>query len=263
MKEINILSLPKLQYAHSFEAESYKNQARQNPRRIEVSFFVKGEITFDYGQEKLTLKQGDVFCNTCDRAFDVIAEKFHCHHTVSAFMDREYVESGGLLLPSVIYAHQHTENILKLIDGFVYNFDTLKNSPTLAATKFLELLCKIDSIGRKNIYAELPSAQLYTERAKKFVGQNISKAITQTEIAEYLGISSGYLCSVFKEVQGMPLMQYINRQKLLSMRMVMENENVSLQTAAALYGYNDPNYCSRLHKKLFGYNITDKPKWAK
>jgi YesN/AraC family two-component response regulator len=38
----------------------------------------------------------------------------------------------------------------------------------------------------------------------------------------------------------------------------MEKEPVHLYEAAALFGYSDPNYVSRLFKKYYGYNITDK-----
>ena len=38
----------------------------------------------------------------------------------------------------------------------------------------------------------------------------------------------------------------------------MANENIHLYEAALIYGYKDPNYVSSLHKKLFGYNITEK-----
>ena len=34
---------------------------------------------------------------------------------------------------------------------------------------------------------------------------------------------------------------------------------VPTSAVAALYGYTDPNYVSRLYRQLFGYNITDRP----
>ena len=37
----------------------------------------------------------------------------------------------------------------------------------------------------------------------------------------------------------------------------MDNLNLNLYEAAAMYGDKDPNYVSRLYKELFGYNITD------
>ena len=55
------------------------------------------------------------------------------------------------------------------------------------------------------------------------------------------------------------MMQYINRLKLENIKVLMEHTHLHLYEAAALYGYSDPNYVSRLYKRLFGHNITDKP----
>ena len=52
-------------------------------------------------------------------------------------------------------------------------------------------------------------------------------------------------------------MYYINRMKLDKIRLLMKNEHMNLNRAAALYGYTDPNYVSRIYKKYYGKNITD------
>ena len=39
----------------------------------------------------------------------------------------------------------------------------------------------------------------------------------------------------------------------------METKKLPLYEAATMYGYSDPNYVSRLYKKMFGFNITDVP----
>ena len=68
------------------------------------------------------------------------------------------------------------------------------------------------------------------------------------------------ICTVFKRTEGTTVMRYINRTKLENIKALMEHNNLRLYEAAALYGYADPNYVSRLFKQLFGYNITEKPR---
>ena len=51
-------------------------------------------------------------------------------------------------------------------------------------------------------------------------------------------------------------MQFVNRVKLSSIRMLMAKENVKLYEAAQRYGYSDANYVSKLFKKYYGINIT-------
>ena len=104
----------------------------------------------------------------------------------------------------------------------------------------------------------LPSEELYTKRAKEYIQNHLRQPITQKSVAEYLSISPEYLCAVFKKTEGMTLINYVNTEKLTAIKHLMEKEHVHLYQAAVLFGYGDPNYVSRLFKKYFGYNITDK-----
>ncbi len=263
MKQISVFSMPKLCFAHSFEAEQYSNGSGVCKNRIEVAVLVEGDTVLDIGGKRIETHAGDVVCNTFTEPLKIYAKSFHRHHTVSATLEWEPVESGGLFIPTVITKDMHNETLMRMIDNFVYGFDALNSNPTRAAAKFLELLCAIDDIARKQGLYTVPGSALYTERAKRFISQHITEPITQKEIAEHLNISPGYLCTIFKETEGMTVMKYINRQKLSRVKALMEREGVPLYKAASIYGFGDPNYVSRLHKNLFGYNITDRPLNAK
>lgn len=262
--QINVLTMPKLQFAHNFEADEYSNGSRVlQGNRIEVAVFLEGEAFLDVGGKKYVVHAGDVLCNTFTEPTKIYAPSFHKHHTVAATFEWEQVNNDGLLIPTLITKEMHNDTLTRMIDNFVYGFDVLNGNPTRASAKFLELLCAIDDISRKQGLLAVPGSALYTERAKRFISKHITEPITQKEIAEHLNISSGYLCTVFKDTEGMTLMKYINIQKLSRIRSLMEKERVPLYRAASIYGFSDPNYASRLHKKLFGYNITDRPLNAK
>lgn len=97
------------------------------------------------------------------------------------------------------------------------------------------------------------------QKAKNYIRLHINEPITQKEVASYLGISPGYLCSLFQKAEHTPLIQYVNRQKLTEIKILMEQKHLKLNEAASLYGYSDPNYVSRLYKNIFQHNITDRP----
>ena len=86
---------------------------------------------------------------------------------------------------------------------------------------------------------------------------NLRSPITQKSVAQYLSITPEYLCSVFKKVEGISFQKYVNYEKLEAIKNLIEKEQVYLYEAAAMFGYSDPNYVSRLFKKYYGYNITD------
>ena len=58
-------------------------------------------------------------------------------------------------------------------------------------------------------------------------------------------------------------MKYVNKIKLENIKSIMDRENIPLYKAAALYGYSDPNYVSRLYAQMFGKSITKKLNSAK
>ena len=126
------------------------------------------------------------------------------------------------------------------------------------ARKVAKVHSAIDEIARKTMLTSLPSEEMYVHRAKDFIHKNIRFPLTQTAVAEHLGISSGYLCYVFKKTEGITVMRYVNTAKLDGIKALLDNESIHLYEAVELFGYTDPNYVSRLYKKLFGYNITDK-----
>lgn len=261
MNFIEISSLPKILFSHIYKAEAYQNRFSVRDNFLEISYVADGSLELEVGNERLCAKKGDILCLLHDKKTVILTDKFHSHHTVGARVDWEFStdEQNSLILPTVTPAKNNTNTICHLIDDFVHNQVTYKESKTLGAAKFLELLCAIDKCNRTAQNNNLPSELLYAQRAKDYIQRNVHTCITQNSVAAQLGISPEYLCTVFKKAEGTTVMKYVNKLKLESIKTLLDNTNMHLYQAAAMYGYNDPNYVSRLHKQLYGYNITDKP----
>ena len=257
---IDIRSLPSVRFAHAYQADSYRNRFPVMTGVIEVSCIVEGELYLKTGAEELRAGEGDILCLLHAESAEVCAPAFHAHHTVSAALDWEVKRDSlsGLLLPAVTPAALGTDEIRRIIDQLVYQRPSFGESPIRSASLFLSILCEIDRCSR-SAGQFLSGEMVYADKARKYIGQHIHEAITQAEVAAHLGISPGYLCSVFKKAQGISLMQYINRTKLTAIHGLMETEHLKLYEAAALYGYTDANYVSRLYRKLYQHNISDRP----
>lgn len=264
MNNIEIYTLPQIRFAHAHSRNDYYNHFPVRDNFIEVSYVAEGELHIETDNNHFVAKQNDVVCFLHNDIVDITSKGFHCHHTVSAYVDWKFLDAPitGLHLPVVTPQDLDTTHICKLIDDFIYGRNSYEESIAKNACQFLRILTEIDRCNQKanrmNVYGDV----LYAERAKKYIHKHLSMPITQAEVASHLGISSGYLCSVFKKVQGVPLMQYINKVKLEAISQIMEREHLKLYEAAALFGYTDANYVSRLYKKMFQHNISDKPKKA-
>lgn len=261
MNTIEISSLPQLLFSHVYRAQQYKNSFPVREQHLEVSYLAEGELCITVGDETFRAKKGDVVCFLQDAPTSVLAESVHCHHTVGFTVDwrRSDQEQSSLLLPTVLPSESNPANICRGIDDIIHNHILYMTSKAQGAAKILELLCGIDTCARKLQTQHLSGEMLYVRRAKQFIQQNIHAAIQQKDIAEHLGISPEYLCAVFKKTEGTTVMRYINKIKLDNIKGLLDHTSIRLYDAAAMYGYSDPNYVSRLYKQMFGYNITDKP----
>ncbi len=260
MSYIELLSLPHVLFAHQYQAENYHIQFNISNHTIEITYITEGSFIYTREEKSFPVKKGDVLCTLRDKKTAVLAEGFHQHRTVVAEVSRAFTQDPQALhLPAYTPAEYHTETICRLIDELVYHEFQYKTAKEQGAAKFLELLCAIDQCNRKYQQSDLPGDRLYAERAKRYVRENIHQTITQKAIANHLGVSPEYLCAVFKKAEGTTLMRYINRLKLENIKSLMDHSNLRLYESAALYGYNNPDYVSKLYKQLFGHNITDQP----
>lgn len=260
MQTYEIESLPCIKFAHVYHADTYSNTFMKKENSMEISYISEGSIFIEYQGNGYVANKGDVIIIPYDQdQIKIQANSYHEHHTVFANLKWSLQDDiNGLYLPLITPAHFNTRAIANIIEQFIRDQLTFKESKTKGASKFLELLCEIDQCNKKHTELNLPSEVLYTQYAKKYVQTNLHLPITQKGTAQYLSISPEYLCFVFKKTEGISFQKYVNFEKLEAIKNLMEKEHVHLYEAAALFGYTDPNYVSRLFKKYYGYNITDK-----
>ncbi len=262
MEAFEFISLPSIQFSHIYSADRYSSTFNPKEDCIEITYLKEGELFCTFEGVTHHVKKDDVFCNLYRSQSLITAGTFHKHYTVFFNVKYQTVSSRspGLFLPSVTPASMNTAKIRNIIDDFILNQLYYRESPSRCAEKFFALVCEIDDCNRKNKNIPIPSELLYIKHAKEYIHQNIQQRITQGEVADYLSISPEYLCSIFKKNENTTVMKYINYMKLQNIQSIMYKENIHLKEACLQYGYADPNYVSRLFKRYFGYNITDKPK---
>ena len=258
MNCIEILDIPSFNFAHSFDSDRYQNSFVQNKNTIEITYICEGEISVETKTNKFIAGAGDVICNIHSSPVKIYSDKYHLHRTVSLNVRWDFPshEHGGMYTDILIKSSPESQKIIKIINEFVFSSYKYENSPTFCAHLFFDMLSEIDEYCRNN--ADFPTSEysLISEKTKKYVQNNITRKITQKEIASYLGITPGYLCVAFKKTEGIPVMRYINLLKLKNIRILMEKENIRLYEAASIYGYSDANYVSYLYKKLYGHSIS-------
>lgn len=257
MPKIEILGLPVIEEAHIFSTPKYDNILPEKEGCIEVSYIAEGKLYLDGGDSSDMRHQFDISCTFRTAERRVKSDAFHEHHTVCFHLP--YRESDGdnvITLPYVLRFDALSE-AHRLIDEIIRIYTLYPDRSNLISGLILQLLDEINEQSRRAEFSQRDAASLYVYKAKAYIYNNLTRPITQREVADKLNITPEYFSSIFKAACGLTPMRFINRIKLMKIRMLMAREGMKLYEAAEQYGFSDPNYVSKLYKKLFGQNITD------
>ena len=260
MQYLKLIGIPKLKFAHVFNAEHYKNRLPKRKNYIEISYVAEGSLTAITNSETLIKHTGDITCSFFQENVCTFAEQPHEHHTVC--FEAEY-ELSEELRPTAIPIDTYfppvkeSKKIYHLIDEIIRISKNREDNDLFIASLFLQLLDALSVLSISSNTSEHFTGELYAQKAKTFILNNLQYPIQQKEVAEHLHITPEYLCSVFKNATGETVMSFINRTKLRKIKLLMDRSGVKLYEAAEAFGYSDSNYVSRLYKKLFGKNITE------
>ena len=253
---ISLRSLPQICFAHEYCSDNYDITFPKQENFIEVSYNFAGATTTETSEGMEIVPEGalSVSIRTDEKTRCYCEGKQH-HVTVGFLIDFE--EGTDLCLPSYI-SPPVSEKFVKRLRRIVDEFTLCRTTTVKLASDVLYLLAEISAEYAK-ISAEKESYGnfMYAEKAKRYIATHIDRKLYVAEIAESVGLSVGYLSNLFRRATGQTLIEFINRTKLARVKELTER-GLTVKEAGVLSGYDDENYVSRIYKKYFGKNITDK-----
>lgn len=258
MENLKFTQLPKVRFAHTHKASKYRNVILHDPSDIEVAYIASGSLQFRISDVQMSAGKGDVVCLYRDTPVFVSADNEHEHYTVCFSIPFERSESCGHSFPLIMKSCPATKKIFSLICDIIRAKSSENERELLIAGYIFTILDLLESC---NCKANTPYSYgniRYTEKAKQYIYENITRPIKQKEVADHLGITAQYLCTLFKQTEGMTVISYINRIKLEKIQNLMDKEHLKLYEAAELFGYSDANYVSKLYKQIFHVNISQR-----
>lgn len=97
----------------------------------------------------------------------------------------------------------------------------------------------------------------YVEKALEYIKKNFNKDCSPRIIAEYIGITRGYLCKLFIKHLGITPTQYIEKFRIeQACELIFAGEKKLIDISYAV-GYKDYAYFSNVFKKNFGINPSE------
>ena len=94
-------------------------------------------------------------------------------------------------------------------------------------------------------------------KAIEYINNNFKKDIMLEEVASFVNISSFYFSKIFKEYTGKNYVDYITDLRIEVAKEKLREGIISIKEICYEVGYNDPNYFSRVFKKIEGLSPTE------
>lgn len=94
-------------------------------------------------------------------------------------------------------------------------------------------------------------------KAMAFIEENYSNNISLNDVAEAINMSYFYFSRLFKESTGKSFSDYLTEFRIDKSIELMKDDELSIKQISYDIGYNDPNYFSKIFKKLKGITPTD------
>lgn len=148
------------------------------------------------------------------------------------------------------------------------NFNYMKTALRLGAMDYLiksdinpsELTRQLQNIWtilEQQTQKKLPQTEssLYSPEITKaisYIKTHYQHKISLPSISEHVGLSSGYLCYIFKKETGLSINTYINQLRMNKAGELLMDKNSYIKEVAAAVGIEDQLYFSRLFKRYYG-----------
>ena len=86
----------------------------------------------------------------------------------------------------------------------------------------------------------------------KYIDEHITERLSLCDIASHFNLSKEYTSYIFKRESGMQLVYYINEQKSLLAKKLIQNGTMSLSDISDYLGFENYNYFTKTFKKHIG-----------
>lgn len=245
----------------------------------EFVFVDKGQLLVTAGEERILLKAGEIifhmpnefhalsaYDNTMPNyiviSFETDSEqmKHFCNRIISLTDEQE-----ECLHKIICYC----EDAIGETDTPEQRLDAKKDSTSpvvrqLIKNKIEELLLSL--IEQNNAFSIQSHSLTQIQRDDKvpmykliidYVNEHICEQITLAELSHMVGFCITHMEKVFRLEMGCSIIQYINEQKMLKAKQMLETKKYTVKEVAINIGCCTPQYFARQFKKKFGMTPTE------
>lgn len=205
----------------------------------DLTFVLKGRLRYTVNGITYDLNEGDVLC----------APPYSEESRQGLNEAVEYVSfnfsSDPVDLP--VYAEKSVTPAIKSLVN-VYPAAHMYDIEEATAEK---CLCLLNYILLELEDAKREKGRFYP-RVALLVNQGITLPLSLSDVSQALGVTKEHLATAFKKECGKTVTEYINDQKMILAKSLIESREIPLCDVSEYLGYNNYNYFCRVFKRTFG-----------
>lgn len=96
-----------------------------------------------------------------------------------------------------------------------------------------------------------------TSMAIKYIEEHYNEEISLYDVSKYVSVTPQYFSKLFKDETGYNFVEWITNTRVKKAKDLMNNKDKTIKEVCYMVGYHDPNYFSRIFKKIVGVSPTD------
>lgn len=165
----------------------------------------------------------------------------------------------GKLFELIVLVRHRTRELLPQFGGFSAWKDTLKSIESLADAPSLRRFA-LDRIGEcVSFVGENKQNRMSPTivQACAIIHEGLSDDLSLEDIARRVSISPFYFSKLFKEETGENFIDYVTMARVRRAKELLADPALSIKEISGSTGYSDPNYFSKLFKRIVGLTPTE------
>lgn len=235
---------------------------------FEFLFFVKGEALVGCGSKQYQVGAGDLIIVNSNELhyaqnlgaelayYCVIVDPLILQSSMADICEVKYL--APIKQNRILFSNKITEDahITECINNLIDENDTRNIGYELSVKS---LIYKLLVLLLRHHVSTVLNPREYTLRTKRmqllntvltYIENNYMNTILAKDLARLVNISEYYFCHLFKEATGKPLSEYVNFVRVAKAEFLLRTTDMSVTEVALSTGFNNPNYFSRIYRKI-------------
>lgn len=128
-------------------------------------------------------------------------------------------------------------------------FDTMEEMLKYSARTYHAVIKEISFIRNKK-------DKRIVEIVKEYIAKHYNEDITLAKISELVFVNPNYFCELFKTKTGENFIDYLTKVRIEKAKVLLKDVKIKTYEVSVMVGYDDPNYFSKVFKRVVGITPT-------